>query len=169
MAKSALPSSKKQNFISSNVQTAPGLSHSGVTRPHLRNLFFRTHTLLSLDILPVIVLDGVCPEAKSATVQARKKVSGLQILVFGHQVPCHQSYVRLGPIAKCTDVVDIGSIQARNRARGAGGFESPKRQHRRQFKGVLNDCLRLAESLGVPCVRQVHLIVHRVRVEVAKF
>jgi len=91
-------------------QTAPGLSHS-VTRPHLRNLFFRTHTLLSLDILPVIVLDGVCPDAKSATVQAR------------------------------------------NRARGAGGFDSPKRQHRRQFKGVLNDCLRLAESLGVPCVR----------------
>jgi len=93
-----------------NVQTAPGLSHS-VTRPHLRNLFFRSHTLLSLDILPVIVLDGACPEAKSATVQAR------------------------------------------NRARGAGGFDSPKRQHRRQFKGVLNDCLRLAESLGVPCVR----------------
>ena len=45
-----------------------------VTRPHLRNLFFRLHTLLTLDILPVAVLDGACPEAKSATMQARNKV-----------------------------------------------------------------------------------------------
>ena len=110
-----------------HLQTAPGLSHS-VTRPHLRNLFFRTHTLLSLDILPVIVLDGVCPDAKSATVQVEN-------------CPCFRPALTL--------------VQARNRARGAGGFDSPKRQHRRQFKGVLNDCLRLAESLGVPCVRQV--------------
>ena len=53
----------------------------------------------------------------------------------------------------------FGSHQARNRARGVGGFDSPKRQHRRQFKGVLNDCLRLAESLGVPCVRQVYISI----------
>jgi flap endonuclease GEN len=91
-------------------QTAPGLGHS-VLRPHLRNLFFRVHTLLSLDILPVIVLDGACPAAKSDTVQAR------------------------------------------NRARGLGGVsDSPKRQHRRQFAGVLRDCGRLVASLGVPCV-----------------
>ena len=118
-------------------QTAPGLSHS-VTRPHLRNLFFRTHTLLSLDILPVIVLDGACPEAKSATVQVSKeacRVSNSGSLLFTRHISFDNS------------------SQARNRARGVGGFDSPKRQHRRQFKGVLNDCLRLAESLGVPCVR----------------
>ena len=29
---------------------------------------------------------------------------------------------------------------------------SPKRQQRSQFKGVLNDCGRLLDSLGVPCL-----------------
>ena len=56
-------------------------------------------------------------------------------------------------------------LQARNRARGAGGSNSPKRQHRRQFKGVLNDCLRLAESLGVPCVRQVQFNLTLLKIE----
>eukprot|EP00092_Neocalanus_flemingeri_P006591 GFUD01007106.1.p1 GENE.GFUD01007106.1~~GFUD01007106.1.p1 ORF type:complete len:751 (-),score=215.74 GFUD01007106.1:6-2258(-) len=94
-------------------QTAPGLSHS-VTRPHLRNLFFRVNTLLSLDILPVVVLDGVCPVAKAATVQARNA------LTWGTKV--------------------------------AGVPDSPKKQQRRQFAGVLKDCQKLMLSLGVPCV-----------------
>jgi len=94
-------------------QTAPGISHS-VTRPHLRNLFFRINTLLSLDILPVVVLDGTCPLAKSATVQARNAQT------WGSKV--------------------------------AGIPDSPKRQQRRQFTGVLKDCQRLLVSLGVPCV-----------------
>jgi len=93
--------------------TAPGVSHT-VTRPHLRNLFFRLNTLLSLDILPVVVLEGSCPLAKSATVQARNA------LTWGTKVPTQT--------------------------------DSPKRQLRRQFGGVLKDCQKLAESLGVPCV-----------------
>jgi len=93
--------------------TAPGVSHT-VTRPHLRNLFFRLNTLLSLDILPVVVLEGSCPKAKSATVQARNAQ------VWGTKVP--------------------------------GLPDTPKRQLRRQFGGVLKDCQRLVESLGVPCV-----------------
>jgi len=56
-------------WVVSNI-TAPG-QHT-VVRPHLRNLFFRTQTLLTLDILPVFVLDGaVAPKAKAATQQAR--------------------------------------------------------------------------------------------------
>ena len=38
-----------------------------------RNIFFRINTLLGLDILPVVVLDGSCPEVKAATVSARNK------------------------------------------------------------------------------------------------
>lgn len=83
-----------------------------VTRPHLRNIFFRISTLLSLDILPVVVLDGSCPEVKSATVAARNKQA------WG----------------------------------GGGQGQSPKRQQRRHFTGVLRDCQRLLQSLGVPCV-----------------
>ena len=52
--------------------TAPGMQFT-VTRPHLRNIFFRINTLLSLDILPVVVLDGSCPDVKKATVAARNK------------------------------------------------------------------------------------------------
>ena len=93
-------------------QTAPGLANH-VKRPHLRNLFFRINSLLSLDILPVVVLDGVCPDIKKATVAARN-----------HQV--------------------WGA--------GSNTHMSPKRQQRNQFKGVLADCNRMLESLGVPCV-----------------
>ncbi|XP_067936731.1 uncharacterized protein [Watersipora subatra] len=35
-----------------------------VTRPHLRNLFFRTSALLHANILPVFVIDGKAPELK---------------------------------------------------------------------------------------------------------
>ena len=94
--------------------TAPGMQFT-VTRPHLRNIFFRISTLLSLDILPVVVLDGAPPDVKKATVAARNKQA------FG----------------------------------GGGGSvpgQSPKRQQRRHFTGVLKDCQRLLQSLGVPCV-----------------
>ena len=89
---------------------APGMQFT-VTRPHLRNLFFRINTLLSLDILPVVVLDGSVPDLKKATVAARNQVQW-----------------------------------------GGGQVQSPKRQQRRQFTGVLRDCERLLTSLGVPCV-----------------
>ena len=35
---------------------------------------------------------------------------------------------------------------------GSNTHMSPKRQQRSQFKGVLNDCGRLLDSLGVPCL-----------------
>ena len=92
--------------------TAPGLANH-VKRPHLRNLFFRINSLLSLDILPVVVLDGVCPDIKKATVAARNQA------VWGP---------------------------------GSNTHMSPKRQQRNQFKGVLADCNRMLESLGVPCL-----------------
>ena len=57
--------------------SAPGLANH-VKRPHLRNLFFRIHSLLSLDILPVVVLDGDCPDIKKATVAARNQQVGTE-------------------------------------------------------------------------------------------
>ena len=72
----------------------------------------------SLDILPVVVLDGQCPEAKAATVSARNK------LTWGDRRPEQRH----------------------------GQMQSPKRQQRRQFTGVLRDCSRLLQSLGVPVI-----------------
>jgi len=55
-------------------QTVPGMQHR-VTRPHLRNIVFRTNSLLSLDILPVFVLDGAAPKLKSQTVEQRNQLN----------------------------------------------------------------------------------------------
>ena len=92
--------------------TAPGLGSGAVTRPHLRNIFFRVQALVNIDILPIVVLDGAVPKEKAETVRARNA------LAWG---------------ARPTT-------------------ESPKRQQRRQFSGVLRDCARLLASLGVPTI-----------------
>jgi flap endonuclease GEN len=46
---------------------------SGVVRPHLRNLFFRTSALISLNIRPIFVLDGDAPDLKKETLAARRR------------------------------------------------------------------------------------------------
>ena len=46
---------------------------AGVSRPHLRNLFFRVNALISLNIKPIFVLDGDAPELKRGTLIARQK------------------------------------------------------------------------------------------------
>ena len=50
-----------------------GMYRNGVTRPHLRNLFFRTAALLALNIRPVFVLDGEAPELKRTEMKNRRK------------------------------------------------------------------------------------------------
>ena len=45
-------------------------------QPHLRNLFFRTAALLSLNIYPVFVLDGDAPELKRTELINRRKAEG---------------------------------------------------------------------------------------------
>ena len=45
----------------------------GVVRPYLRNLFFRTNALISLNIKPIFVMDGDAPELKKETLEARRK------------------------------------------------------------------------------------------------
>ncbi len=58
-------------------QTCKGMS--GVSRPHLRNLFFRTSAMLALNIKPIFVLDGtVAPELKKETLTMRKKAQASQ-------------------------------------------------------------------------------------------
>eukprot|EP00088_Acartia_fossae_P022092 TRINITY_DN2337_c0_g1_i18.p1 TRINITY_DN2337_c0_g1~~TRINITY_DN2337_c0_g1_i18.p1 ORF type:complete len:762 (-),score=172.59 TRINITY_DN2337_c0_g1_i18:137-2422(-) len=96
-------------------QTVPGMQHR-VTRPHLRNLVFRTNSLLSLDILPVFVLDGEAPKVKAQTVESRN------LAIWG-------------PNSRSTQI-----------------NSSPKVKQRRQFTGVLKECGKLLESLGVPYV-----------------
>ncbi|TRY64160.1 hypothetical protein TCAL_03597 [Tigriopus californicus] len=48
------------------------MSHGKVAKPHLRNVFFRTATLLSLGIRPVFILDGHAPVLKRETMTQRK-------------------------------------------------------------------------------------------------
>lgn len=45
----------------------------GVSRPHLRNLFFRTAALINLNIKPIFVLDGDAPDLKKETLAARRR------------------------------------------------------------------------------------------------
>ena len=75
-----------------------------VMKPHLRNLFFRTAALLSLDIKPVFVLDGSAPELKKATLEARSQTQ-------------------------------------------------TKSLSRNRLKGLMNECAKLLETLGVAYVR----------------
>ena len=44
-----------------------------VSRPHMRNLFFRTATMINLNIKPIFVLDGDAPTLKKETLEARKR------------------------------------------------------------------------------------------------
>lgn len=48
------------------------MSHGKVAKPHLRNVFFRTSTLLALGIRPVFILDGHAPDLKRETMTQRK-------------------------------------------------------------------------------------------------
>lgn len=52
--------------------TCKGMA-GNVSRPHLRNLFFRTATLINLNIRPIFVLDGKAPDLKKETLEARRK------------------------------------------------------------------------------------------------
>ncbi|XP_018009040.1 flap endonuclease GEN homolog 1, partial [Hyalella azteca] len=47
-----------------------------VIKPHLRNLVFRTLSLLSVGVLPVFVIEGAPPELKASTMQARNQARG---------------------------------------------------------------------------------------------
>ena len=44
-----------------------------VSRPHLRNLFFRIAAMVNLNIKPIFVLDGNAPDLKKETLEARRK------------------------------------------------------------------------------------------------
>ncbi|XP_050687689.1 flap endonuclease GEN homolog 1-like isoform X2 [Eriocheir sinensis] len=48
-----------------------------MTRPHLRNLFFRTTACLEAGVLPVMVLDGEAPSLKWNTIDARNNARNL--------------------------------------------------------------------------------------------
>ena len=50
----------------------------GVTRPHLRNVFFRTSALLAIGVKPVFVMDGAAPALKKETMEIRKAASQSQ-------------------------------------------------------------------------------------------
>lgn len=52
--------------------TCKGMT-GNVSRPHLRNLFFRTATLINLNIKPIFVLDGDAPDLKKETLEARRR------------------------------------------------------------------------------------------------
>ena len=49
-----------------------------VSRPHLRNLFFRIAAMVNLNIKPIFVLDGNAPDLKKETLEARRKAQSTE-------------------------------------------------------------------------------------------
>ncbi|XP_023930019.1 flap endonuclease GEN homolog 1 [Lingula anatina] len=95
-----------------------------VTRPYLRNLFFRTCHLLQLGVLPVFVVEGEPPELKWDTM-------------------LHRQQSRFG-----------GSVsRGRGRSRGEGKVSKGRKPGRSHFKAWLRECCELLKCLGVPFVQ----------------
>ena len=72
-----------------------GMYRSGVTRPHLRNLFFRTSALLTLNIRPIFVLDGDAPELKRTEMVNRRNAE------IGAHTQSQDSVVEKGQMKLC--------------------------------------------------------------------
>ena len=89
---------------------------SGVSRPHLRNLFFRVNALISLNIKPIFVLDGDAPELKRGTLIARQKAQTAQTQTqHGTQSEENKSCTRRrlkGLLNECKALLDALGIES---------------------------------------------------------
>uniref|UniRef100_A0A0P4W2S3 XPG-I domain-containing protein n=2 Tax=Scylla olivacea TaxID=85551 RepID=A0A0P4W2S3_SCYOL len=94
-----------------------------MTRPHLRNLFFRTVACLQAGVVPVMVLEGDAPSLKWNTISSRNQRN------FG------QPHGGRG-------VSGVSSITTT--------AKTGKRSH---FNAILKKCTELFDLLGVPWVR----------------
>lgn len=92
----------------------------GVSRPHLRNLFFRVASLISLNVQPIFVLDGDAPDLKKETLIARQKVASSQSQALPNEQNKSCSRRRLkGLMNECKALLDslgIESVKAEGEA-----------------------------------------------------
>ncbi|XP_042217807.1 flap endonuclease GEN homolog 1-like [Homarus americanus] len=79
-----------------------------VTRPHLRNLFFRTMALLKAGVLPVFVLEGDAPRLKWNTITSRNQRN------FHHSAPSKNVSLKTGKrsqfksiLKQCGELLDL--------------------------------------------------------------
>ncbi len=94
-----------------------------VSRPHLRNLFFRASALLSLGARPVFVLDGAAPELKRQTLAARKQQQQTQ------------------------------SQQQGTQSQSQAAAAEVKSLSRSRLRALMGECRFLLEAMGLPCVQ----------------
>lgn len=92
----------------------------GVSRPHLRNLFFRVASLISLNIQPIFVLDGDAPDLKKETLVIRQKAASSQSQALPNEENKSCSRRRLkGLMNECKALLDslgIESVKAEGEA-----------------------------------------------------
>ncbi|KAF2347711.1 XPG-I domain, partial [Trinorchestia longiramus] len=87
-----------------------------VIKPHLRNLVFRTLSLLSVGVLPVFVVDGVPPELKQATMQARNAARGNSKTVSRRPPKRHQFNSVLRECCELFQLLGVPWVQAAGEA-----------------------------------------------------
>ena len=87
----------------------------GVSRPHLRNLFFRVASLISLNITPIFVLDGDAPDLKKGTLIARQKatasISSQQSQASEDNKSCSRRRLK-GLMNECKALLDALGIES---------------------------------------------------------
>nr|XP_045601602.1 flap endonuclease GEN homolog 1-like [Procambarus clarkii] len=93
------------------VVDSQSLHLGNVTRPHLRNLFFRTLALLNAGVLPVFVLEGVAPSLKWNTITSRNQRN------FHHKGASKKVSVKTGQrsrfksmLKECGELLDLLGI-----------------------------------------------------------
>ena len=120
-----------------------GMQRSGVTKPHLRNLFFRTAALLSLNIRPVFVLDGDAPELKRSEMVNRRKAE------FETKYSSQESKIETGEIKlnrrrlkgvmnECADLLDTLGV-AWVQAAGEAEFAAARLNAEGKVDAVITD------------------------------
>ncbi|XP_030637556.1 flap endonuclease GEN homolog 1 [Chanos chanos] len=80
-----------------------------VTKPHLRNLFFRVSSLTLMGVRLVFVMEGEAPEIKAETIQRRVAASYGGVKVSGSKARANQSTGRSrfkAVLRECADMLD---------------------------------------------------------------
>ncbi|XP_038053196.1 flap endonuclease GEN homolog 1-like [Patiria miniata] len=120
-------------------ESSSALQGVPVTKPHLRNLFFRVTNLTQLGVNLIFVLDGEPPELKWDEMERRTnaRIEGGARGRWGHWR------------SKRSKTATGGTAVNRSVAGGK------KKKERKRFKFVVKECQEMLESLGVPCVQAV--------------
>ena len=94
-----------------------------VSRPHLRNLFFRVASMVNLNIKPVFVLDGNAPDLKKETLEARRKAQSQDPTATKEVKNFSRARLKglMGECKALLDALGISSVKAEGNSSFFGG------------------------------------------------